>query len=152
MPHIHVHVHGTTPTRDASVEETMHEFKRGQLHSGSSNGPKVRSRKQAVAIALNQAGKSNHDAVKHDPKTGQFAAGAGAGSKPTKIHHPDVESHYKELRAKTTQELHKQHRGLSRITSVYKPAEVGGKSGMISDILRHKHGNKKIAEHFGLSK
>lgn len=45
--------------RDGSVEETMQEYKKGQLHSGSSKGPKVKSRKQAIAIALNQAGKSN---------------------------------------------------------------------------------------------
>jgi hypothetical protein len=37
------------------VKETMHEFKHGTLHSGSKEGPKVTSRKQAVAIALNQA-------------------------------------------------------------------------------------------------
>jgi len=36
----------------------MHEFKKGTLHSGSKKGPKVKSRKQAVAIALNQAGLS----------------------------------------------------------------------------------------------
>lgn len=35
----------------------MHEFKRGQLHSGSKSGPKVKSRKQAVAIALSEARK-----------------------------------------------------------------------------------------------
>jgi hypothetical protein len=36
----------------------MGEFKRGKLHSGSKTGPKVKSRKQAVAIALSEAGKS----------------------------------------------------------------------------------------------
>jgi len=35
----------------------MHEFKEGTLHSGSKRGPKVRNRKQAVAIALSQARK-----------------------------------------------------------------------------------------------
>lgn len=37
-----------------SVRGVMHEFKNGQLHSGSSNGPKVTSRPQAVAIALSE--------------------------------------------------------------------------------------------------
>jgi hypothetical protein len=37
------------------VERAVHEMKRGQLHSGSKAGPKVRSRRQAVAIALDQA-------------------------------------------------------------------------------------------------
>jgi hypothetical protein len=36
----------------------MHEFKEGSLHSGSKAGPKVKNRKQAVAIALSEAGKS----------------------------------------------------------------------------------------------
>lgn len=39
------------------VEKTMHEFKEGTLRSGSKKGPKVKSRKQAVAIALSQARK-----------------------------------------------------------------------------------------------
>lgn len=37
------------------VHKVMGEFKRGQLHSGSKKGPKVKSRKQAVAIALSEA-------------------------------------------------------------------------------------------------
>ena len=36
----------------------MGEYKRGKLHSGSKSGPKVKSRKQAIAIALSEAGKS----------------------------------------------------------------------------------------------
>jgi len=32
----------------------MGKFKRGQLHSGSKSGPKVKSRKQAVAIMLSE--------------------------------------------------------------------------------------------------
>lgn len=37
------------------VARTMHEFKAGELHSGSKTGPVVKSRDQAVAIALSQA-------------------------------------------------------------------------------------------------
>ena len=33
---------------------TMHEFKAGTLHSGSKTGPKVTSRKQAIAIGMSQ--------------------------------------------------------------------------------------------------
>lgn len=40
------------------VRKVMHEFKSGQLHSGSKSGPKVKSRKQAIAIAMSEAGKS----------------------------------------------------------------------------------------------
>lgn len=34
--------------------EVMHEFKTGKLRSGSKQGPKVRSRAQAVAIMLSE--------------------------------------------------------------------------------------------------
>jgi hypothetical protein len=34
------------------VEKTMKEFKQGTLHSGSKQGPKVKNRSQAIAIAL----------------------------------------------------------------------------------------------------
>jgi hypothetical protein len=39
------------------VHRVMTEFTDGKLHSGSKTGPKVRNRKQAIAIALNEAGK-----------------------------------------------------------------------------------------------
>jgi hypothetical protein len=39
------------------IKTTMHEFKAGDLHSGSKTGPKVTSRQQAIAIALSQARK-----------------------------------------------------------------------------------------------
>ena len=41
----------------AKIAKVMGEFKRGALHSGK-NGPKVTNTKQAVAIALSEAGKS----------------------------------------------------------------------------------------------
>lgn len=34
--------------------EVMHKFKHGGLHSGSKHGPKVQSRKQAIAIMLSE--------------------------------------------------------------------------------------------------
>jgi len=40
------------------VEKVMREFKGGKLHSGSKKGPVVKSRKQAIAIALSEAGKA----------------------------------------------------------------------------------------------
>jgi hypothetical protein len=40
------------------VRQVLREFKAGKLHSGSPKGPVVRSRKQAIAIALKQAGRS----------------------------------------------------------------------------------------------
>ncbi len=46
-----------SPRAKEKVRKTMHEFKEGTLHSGSKQGPKVKSRKQALAIALSQARK-----------------------------------------------------------------------------------------------
>lgn len=43
--------------KKSKVEKVMGEFKRGSLHAGK-GGPVVKSRKQAVAIALSEAGKS----------------------------------------------------------------------------------------------
>lgn len=40
------------------VGKVMHEFKEGEPHSGSSSGPKVTSRKQAIAIGLSEARKA----------------------------------------------------------------------------------------------
>jgi hypothetical protein len=38
--------------------KVMKEFKAGKLHSGSKKGPLVKNPKQAIAIALSEAGKS----------------------------------------------------------------------------------------------
>jgi ribosomal protein L21E len=41
---------------EKKISKVMREYKAGGLHSGK-GGPVVKSRKQAVAIALSQAGK-----------------------------------------------------------------------------------------------
>lgn len=40
--------------KKTKVEKVMHEYKTGTLHSGK-GGPVVKSRKQAIAIALSEA-------------------------------------------------------------------------------------------------
>lgn len=47
-----------TVIREGKIGKVMGEFKRGTLRSGSKRGPKVTSRKQAIAIAMSEAGKS----------------------------------------------------------------------------------------------
>ena len=42
------------------VRQEMHKFKEGSLHSGSSTGPLVKNRKQAIAISLSEAGLSRN--------------------------------------------------------------------------------------------
>lgn len=44
--------------KKSKVEKVMHEFKTGKLHSGSAKGPVVKSRAQAIAIAMSEAGKA----------------------------------------------------------------------------------------------
>ena len=48
-----------------TVERVMHEFKHGELRSGTS-GQKVKSCRQAVAIALSEAGASNQQTPKEN--------------------------------------------------------------------------------------
>ena len=56
------------------VRQEMHKFKAGTLHSGSKTGPIVKSRKQAIAIALHEAGLSKRadgGAISHQaPRAG----------------------------------------------------------------------------------
>lgn len=40
------------------MQEEMHKYKHGQLHSGSKHGPVVKSREQAIAIGLSESGQS----------------------------------------------------------------------------------------------
>lgn len=54
----------TKAGKKAKMGKTMHEFKKGTLHSGSKKGPKVKSRKQAIAIGLKQSGQSTQDLEK----------------------------------------------------------------------------------------
>jgi len=53
------------------VAATLHEFKRGMLHSGSKTGPVVTNKKQALAIGLNSVGKSAAGMVKGKVKGGK---------------------------------------------------------------------------------
>ena len=49
----------TKPSKaDKKMGKVMHEYKAGTLHSGSKSGPMVTSRKQAIAIAMSEAGKT----------------------------------------------------------------------------------------------
>lgn len=44
-----------TKKQTAKIGKVMHEYKTGTLHSGK-GGPVVKSKKQAVAIAMSEAG------------------------------------------------------------------------------------------------
>ena len=42
--------------QNRKIHKVMGEYKRGELHSGSKRGPKVKNRRQAVAISMSEAG------------------------------------------------------------------------------------------------
>ena len=50
---------GIGPKGKAKLETVMHEWKAGDLHSGSKKGPVIRDQRQAVAVALSQARKTS---------------------------------------------------------------------------------------------
>ena len=52
-----------TKKQTAKVGKVMHEFKVGGLHSGK-GGPVVKNRKQAIAIAMSEAGMAKKLKVK----------------------------------------------------------------------------------------
>ena len=56
--------HKETAKEKSKVARVMREYKNDELHSGSKKGPKVSSRKQAIAIAMSEAGLSKK---KHKP-------------------------------------------------------------------------------------
>jgi hypothetical protein len=58
----------TKPTAGMKkMGKVMHEYKTGTLHSGK-GGPVVKSRDQAIAIALSQANKTNPAKAKKKSK------------------------------------------------------------------------------------
>lgn len=63
----------------------------------------------------------------------------------SKIHHE-----YKHLKSLSTPEIHAKHKGLYKVVAKYTPAEVGGKQGMIDDIMHHRHGEKRMGAYHAL--
>lgn len=47
--------------------EVMHKFKHGTLHSGSKKGPKVKNRKQAIAIMMSEKRQSESGKSEYHP-------------------------------------------------------------------------------------
>lgn len=64
--------HGRYSRGRAKVGKVMGEFKEGVLHSGGKSGPTVTDRKQAVAIAMSEAGMSRKK------KAGRYSRGRKA--------------------------------------------------------------------------
>lgn len=62
--------------------EVMHKWKSGQLHSGGSSGPKVKSQAQAVAIMMSEKRKE----AQHGGKYPENHFGGGVVSKSSGLH------------------------------------------------------------------
>ena len=59
----------TSPRQRKTTGRVMHEFKHGELKSGrSGKGGKVKSRRQAIAIALKEAGASKYESEHENKK------------------------------------------------------------------------------------
>lgn len=59
----------TTPRQRKTVGRVMHEFEHGDLESGpGGKAGKVKNRKQAIAIALSEAGASKNQSRKKNEK------------------------------------------------------------------------------------
>lgn len=56
--------------KKSKVQKVLHEYKTGTLHSGKS-GKVVKSRKQAVAIAMSEAGMAKKKNSKKSVKKGK---------------------------------------------------------------------------------
>lgn len=57
----------TSPRQRKTIGRVMHEYEHGELKSGrQGKGGKVKSRRQAIAIALNEAGASRYESPKEN--------------------------------------------------------------------------------------
>lgn len=65
-------------------DEVMDKFKKGKLHSGSSDGPKVKDHSQAVAIMLSEKKKAMGGNKEYQSKE-QPASEGGMGARMARI-------------------------------------------------------------------
>ena len=87
----------TSKKATKKVAKVMHEFKAGGLHSGK-GGPVVKSRKQAIAIAMSEAGMKKKTTTKmkaHSPK-GEYKS-AAAKKKHEKKESPKMKAMEKKM-------------------------------------------------------
>ena len=67
-----------SPKQRRKVKRVMHEFKEGELKAGRGRRGKVKSRRQAIAIAMSELGQSRQRGKRKTTKT---AAKRGSGSR-----------------------------------------------------------------------
>ena len=87
-----------TAEQQEIVREVMREYKRGDLESSS--GDKVKKRKQAIAIALHEAGASNQESPATNRENLRRTRARGDGRKPAGDDGPTRDQLYEEARRK----------------------------------------------------
>jgi hypothetical protein len=66
----------TSPRQRKTIGRVMHEYEHGQLKSGpGGKGGKVKNRRQAIAIALHEAGASKYESTKALRRTNTISVG-----------------------------------------------------------------------------
>lgn len=63
-----------------------------------------------------------------------------------------IHGEYKHLKSLPTADVLKKHKAQSRVSASYSAAEMGGKEGLISDIMRNRHGQKRMDAYHALPK
>jgi hypothetical protein len=61
-----------------------------------------------------------------------------------------IHNDYISYKNMTTADLLKRHKSSKRVSGPYTAAEVGGKQGLISDLLNDRHGNKSVKAYFAM--
>lgn len=111
-----------SPGQRSTMERVMHEFKLGEL--ASSSGRKVKSREQAIAIGLNEAGASREQS---------------ASEKKSAFRH----TKRRERRGETAKQRVERRRGAVTKAELYERAKkrhIEGRSKMSKDQLRNALG------------
>lgn len=63
-----------------------------------------------------------------------------------------IHGEYKHLKSLPTSDVLKKHKAQNRVSASYSAAEMGGKEGLISDIMRNRHGQKRMDAYHALPK
>jgi hypothetical protein len=63
-----------------------------------------------------------------------------------------IHGEYKHLKSLPTSDVLKKHKALRRVSASYTAAEMGGKEGLISDIMHSRHGQKRMDAYHSLPK
>ena len=63
-----------------------------------------------------------------------------------------IHGEYKHLKSLPTTDVLKKHKALRKVLASYTASEMGGKEGLVSDIMHHRHGQKRMDAYHSLSK